>query len=186
MLRLLRPVFPTLHRYNDRTELDLHRIKRGFHGAFARVWHASRERLPFRTPSSASTFLDLLVLQLLRPDSSNLPCLYSTFHLFLDFALGKARHIFTSTRLLREYTVFGIFSSWAFQRKWPQECVHFSLSPIFAIWRTVNADLLQCFIFCVCILAIWKSLRTQRKLHPREKFQVYGRRFGLYMYNNPQ
>ena len=37
MFRLLRPVFPTLHRFtcNDRTELDLHRIKRGFHGAFA-------------------------------------------------------------------------------------------------------------------------------------------------------
>ena len=31
---------------------------------------------------------DLLVLQLLRPDSSNLPCLYSTFHpwYFLDFS----------------------------------------------------------------------------------------------------
>ena len=55
------------------------------------VWHASRERLPFRTPGSVPLFWDLLVLQLLRPDSSNLPCLYSTFHLeypwyFLDFA----------------------------------------------------------------------------------------------------
>ena len=46
-----------------------------------RLWHASRERLPFRTPSSVPPFWDLLVLQLLRPDSSNLPCLYSTFHL---------------------------------------------------------------------------------------------------------
>ena len=37
MLRLLRPVFPTLHRFtcNDRTALVLHRIKRGFHVAFA-------------------------------------------------------------------------------------------------------------------------------------------------------
>ena len=39
------------------------------------VWHASRERLPFRTPVP-SPFWDLLVFQLLRPDSSNLPCLY--------------------------------------------------------------------------------------------------------------
>ena len=52
MLWLLRPVFPTLHRINDRTLLDLHRIKRGFHGAFATVGHASRERLPFRTPGA--------------------------------------------------------------------------------------------------------------------------------------
>ena len=37
-----------------------------------RVWHASRERLHFRAPGSVpSPFWDLLVLQLLRPDSSN-------------------------------------------------------------------------------------------------------------------
>ena len=37
MLRLLKPIFPTLHRFtcNDRTALVLHQIKRGFHGAFA-------------------------------------------------------------------------------------------------------------------------------------------------------
>ena len=51
-----------------------------------RVWHASTARLPFRTPGSVS-----LVLQLLRPDSWNLPCLYPIFTLntpwyFLDFA----------------------------------------------------------------------------------------------------
>ena len=34
------------------TDFDLHRITSGFHGAFARVWHASRERLPLRTPGS--------------------------------------------------------------------------------------------------------------------------------------
>ena len=32
-----------------------------------RVWHASRERLPFRTPGSVPHFWDLLMLQLLRP-----------------------------------------------------------------------------------------------------------------------
>ena len=58
MLWLLRPVFPTLHRFtcNIHTELDIHRIKRGFHGALRRVWHASRERLPFRTPGSVPNF----------------------------------------------------------------------------------------------------------------------------------
>ena len=45
------------------------------------VWHASRERLPFQTPGSApGPFWDLLMLQLLRPDFSNLICLYSVFH----------------------------------------------------------------------------------------------------------
>ena len=50
------------------------------------VWHASRERLPFRTPGS-SPFLDLLMLQLLKPILANLPCLFYTFLLeyFLDF-----------------------------------------------------------------------------------------------------
>ena len=46
-----------------------------------RLWHTNRERLLFRTPGSIPSFLDFLVLQLLRPDFSNLPCLYSTFHL---------------------------------------------------------------------------------------------------------
>ena len=55
------------------------------------VWHASRERLSFRTPGSVPPFGDLLMLQLLRPVSPNLPCHFSTFHLdypwyFLDFA----------------------------------------------------------------------------------------------------
>ena len=39
-----------------------------------RVWHASRERLPFGPP-----FWDLLVLQLLRPDSL-------TYHVLFDFS----------------------------------------------------------------------------------------------------
>ena len=53
-----------------------------------RVWHASRERLPFRTPGSVPPLWDLLVLQLLRPDSSNLPWLFTsnTRWYFLDFA----------------------------------------------------------------------------------------------------
>ena len=40
-----------------------------------RVWHASRERLPFRKPGFVPQLGDLLVIQLLRLDSSNLPCL---------------------------------------------------------------------------------------------------------------
>ena len=52
-------------------------------------WHACREGLPFRTPGTVPPFWDLLVLQLLRPDSSNLPCLYSTFHLEYPLVLFR-------------------------------------------------------------------------------------------------
>ena len=59
-----------------------------------RVWHASRERLPFRTPGSVP-HLDLLMFQLLRPNSLNLPCLYSTFH--LEYPLVLSRFCFGMT-----------------------------------------------------------------------------------------
>ena len=36
-----------------------------------------------------SLFWDLLMLQLLRPNSSNLPCLYSTFHLEYPLVLSR-------------------------------------------------------------------------------------------------
>ena len=54
-----------------------------------RVWLASRERLPFRTPWFRPPFWDLLMLQLLRPNSSNLPCLNSTFHIEYPLVLSR-------------------------------------------------------------------------------------------------
>ena len=77
-----------------------------------RVWHTSRERLPFRTPGSVPQFWDLLMLQLLRPNSSNLPCLYSTFHLeyplvlsrFCFFLVGSAFCMYCSRTLQRLVT----------------------------------------------------------------------------------
>ena len=62
-------------------------IMSGFHGAFVTA------RVPLRTPGSVPPLLDLLVLQLLRPDSSNLPCLYSTFH--PEYPLVLSRFCFT-------------------------------------------------------------------------------------------
>ena len=53
------------------------------------VWHASRERLPFQTPGSVPQFWDLFVLQSLRPDSSNLPFLYSTFQFEYPMVLSR-------------------------------------------------------------------------------------------------
>ena len=64
-------------------------IMSGFNGAFATgvACQQGTRALPdtwFRPP-----LWDLLVLQLLRPDSSNLPCLYSTFHLEYSLVLSR-------------------------------------------------------------------------------------------------
>ena len=82
--------FPPI--YDLYTELDLHRIMSGFHGAFALGVASQQGTLTLPDTWFRPPFWDLLMLQLLRPNSSNLPCLYSTFHLeypwyFLDFAL---------------------------------------------------------------------------------------------------
>ena len=78
---LLTNVFPSF--------LDLHRIMSGFHGAFATGMACQQGKLIlpdtwFRPPSG-----DLLMLQLSRPDSSNLPCLNSTFHLEYPLVLSR-------------------------------------------------------------------------------------------------
>ena len=70
--------FPHLDLY---TEFDLHWIMSGFHGAFATGVACQQGMLTLLDTRFRPPFWDLLVLQLLRPDSSNLPCLYSTFHL---------------------------------------------------------------------------------------------------------
>ena len=75
-------------------------IMSGFHGAFATgvAWQQGTLTLPdtwFRPP-----FWDLLMLQLLRPNSSNLPCLYSTFH--LEHPLVLSRFCFLYFQLLGE------------------------------------------------------------------------------------
>ena len=47
------PTNQTFHQYHDlHTELDLHRLWVVSMEHLQRVWHASRERLPFRTPGS--------------------------------------------------------------------------------------------------------------------------------------
>ena len=53
-----------------------------------RVWHASRERLPFRTPGSAP-ILGLANAPIVETNSSNLPCLYSTLHFECPLVLSR-------------------------------------------------------------------------------------------------
>ena len=76
------------------TELDLHRIMSGFHGAFATGVASQQGTLTLPDTWFRPPFWDLLMLQLLRPNSSNLPCLCSTFH--LEYPLVLSRFYFTS------------------------------------------------------------------------------------------
>ena len=71
------PTDLTFHQFHDLfTELDLHRIMSGFHGAFATGVASQQGTLTLPDTWFRPPFWDLLVLQLLRPDSSNLSCLY--------------------------------------------------------------------------------------------------------------
>ena len=71
------------------TELDLHRIMSGFHGAYATGVASQQGTLTLPDTWFRPPFWDLLMLQLLRPNSSNLPCLCSTFHLEYPLVLSR-------------------------------------------------------------------------------------------------
>ena len=69
---------------------------RGFHGAFATGVACQQGALTLPDTWFRPPFWDLLMLQLLRPNSSNLPCLYSTLH--LEYPLVLSRFCFTTLR----------------------------------------------------------------------------------------
>ena len=84
------PTDQTFHQFHELyTELDLHRIMSGFHGAFATGEASQQGTLTLPDTWFRLLFWDLLMLQLLRPNSSNLPCLYSTFHLEYPLVLSR-------------------------------------------------------------------------------------------------
>ena len=62
---------------------------RGFHGAFATGVASQQGALTLPDTWFRPQFWDLLMLQLLRPNSSNLPYLYSTFHLKYPLVLSR-------------------------------------------------------------------------------------------------
>ena len=64
-------------------------IMSGFHGAFATGVACQQGTLTLLDTWFCPPLWDLLVLQLLRPDSSNLPCIYSTFHLEYPLVLSR-------------------------------------------------------------------------------------------------
>ena len=75
-------------------------IMSGFHGAFATGVASQQGTLTLPDTWFRPPLWDLLVLQLLRPDSSNLPCLYSTFHLEYPLVLSRFCYNMTYTVLL--------------------------------------------------------------------------------------
>ena len=81
-------VSPTLHRLNDLPKLTFTEL-RGFHGSFATGVACQQGALTLPDTWFRPPFWDLLVLQLLRPNSSNLPCLYSTFHIEYPLVLSR-------------------------------------------------------------------------------------------------
>ena len=84
------PTDQTFHLFHDLyTELDLHRIMSGFHRAFAKGVASQQGTLTLPDTWFRPPFWDLLVLQLLRPDSSNSQCLYLTFHLEYPLVLSR-------------------------------------------------------------------------------------------------
>ena len=64
-------------------------IMSGFHGAFATGVACKQGTLTLPDTWFRPPFWDLLMLQLLRPNFSNLPCLYSTFLLEYPFVLSR-------------------------------------------------------------------------------------------------
>ena len=84
------PTDQTFHQFHHlHTEHDLHRIISGFHGAVATGVACQLGMLNLPDTWFCPPFLNLLVLQLLNPDSSNLLCLYSTFHLEYPWVLSR-------------------------------------------------------------------------------------------------
>ena len=84
------PTDQTFHQFHDLyTEFDLHRIMSGFHGAFETGVASQQGTLTLPDTWFRPPFWDLLMLRLLRPNSSNLPWLYSTFQLEYPLVLSR-------------------------------------------------------------------------------------------------
>ena len=84
------PTNKTFHNFHDLdTDFDLHRIASGFHGAFATGMACQQRTLTLPDTWFRPPFWDLQMPQLLRPNSSNFPCLYSTFHLKYPLVLSR-------------------------------------------------------------------------------------------------
>ena len=89
-------------------------IMSGFHGAFATGVACQQGTLTLPDTWFRPLFWDLLMLQLLGPNSSNLPCLYSTFH--LEYPLVLSRFCFYQFFILNR--VLALCLSWLISFTW--------------------------------------------------------------------
>ena len=110
------PTNQTFHQFHDLdTDFDLHRNTSGFHGAFATGVACQQGTLTLPDTWFRPPFWDLLMLQLLRPNSSNLQCLYSTFHLEYPLVLSRFCLLNTIETQLDSYFVVPISKLWMCQ-----------------------------------------------------------------------
>ena len=131
------PTDQTFHQFHDLyTELDLHRIMSGFHRAFATGVASQQGTLTLPDTWFRPPFWDLLMLQLLRPNSSNLPCLYSTFH--LEYPLVLSRFCFVGIIFIRKNQLLSIFfPPFTFRQNWILVVNDFILR---SKWRRVSTN----------------------------------------------
>ena len=85
------------------TDVYPHRITSGFHGAFATGVACQQGTLTLPDTWFRPPIWDLLMLQLLKPNSLNLPCLSSTFH--LEYPLVLSRTCFNNYRFISKSKV---------------------------------------------------------------------------------
>ena len=126
------PTDQTSHQFHDLyTELDLHQIMSGFHGAFATGVASQQGTLTLPDTWFRPPFWDLLILQLLRPNSSNLPCLYSTFHLEYPLVLSRFCYMYPrglTGLAVRQETHINYFMTYCIRGKFRTRFI-FTLSP---------------------------------------------------------
>ena len=97
-----------------------------------RVWLASRECLPFRTPGFRHPLWDLLVLQLL-----NIPCLYSTFHLEYPLVLSRFC-LYTHELAIKRAVMIAWYMPYKDRNFKRQTCG-------------------KCFYFVICMVVFWNT-----------------------------
>ena len=144
----------------------------GFHGAFATGVACQQGTLILPDTWFRLTFWDLLVLLLLRPDSPNLSCIHSTFHLEYPLVLSRFplctkysiwKKIINATKKFREVegsNLSRIETSWKWPKPWATRviinCALISNIP------SKQLSCLYCHIIKVCLHITLPSLLWRR------------------------
>ena len=152
------PTDQTSHQFHDLyTEPDLHRIMSGFHGAFATGVASQQGTLTLPDTWFRPRIWDLLVLQLLRPNSSNLPCLYSTFHLEYPLVLSRFCHLIVTWIIIKfKGKKEGLLTNWCFKNQNTVKKVKTKHIKNVIVIIIVSTKFLQSIRYCL----LWKRCIT--------------------------